>query len=41
MFPFGDYDCGEFGPLIDKASSFEIADDAEVVLYEKCFDDDP
>jgi hypothetical protein len=32
-------DCGEFGPLIDQTSSFEIMEDAEVVFYSGCFSD--
>jgi hypothetical protein len=38
-YTYGSFDCGDFGPLIDKTSSFEIAEGAEVVLYEHCFND--
>lgn len=32
-FKFGKYDCGQFGHLIDKGSSFKVAAGTEVVLY--------
>jgi hypothetical protein len=33
----GKYDCGQFGGLIDKGSSFKVAEGIEVVLYQHCF----
>lgn len=37
MFTYGRFDCGEFGALYQKTSSFEISEGAEVVLYSDCF----
>jgi len=37
-FGYGKWDCADFGPLIDNASSFRVAADTEVTLYQHCFD---